>query len=335
MKKIVGILTVAALATSLFAEVNVGAWGRSGMDVISTSDFKSGSVVATPGWADGSRVGVSFGAADEDGNIGFNLNVDSNGGTIGIGDQAKIWANIGPLQVQFGKIQLDDLRGSIGDNGNRTEFCVAGEDAIFARMNPQNGMTLALRPVDGLFIGAAIDPNEDWGAAGTAIQGGIGYTIADVAQLKAQYIGKANTVGDVQVGVDVLALPVLVEVGVRVGGLADVKNKGTVNGTIGFAGAFDALSIKGHVICNFENKGSKVTDNLTAGCEVQAEYGLGVCDLGVNAGYKFAQGENSLGGELYAKKGFGNGYLFGGVADTFVIGGANSFKVPVGAEYWF
>lgn len=327
MKKIVGILTVAALATSLFAEVNVGAWGRSGMDLVSTSDFKSGSVVATPGWADGSRVGINFGAADEDGNIGFNLNVDSNGGSIGIGDQAKIWANLGPLQVQFGKIQMDDLRGSIGDNGNRTEFCVAGEDAIFARFNPQNGMTLALR-TNGLFVGASIDPDEDWGAAGTAIQGGVGYTIEDVAQLKAQYIGAKNTVGDIQVGVDVLALPVLVEVGAKVTGLAD-KAVG-VNSTIGFAGGFDALSIKGHVIFNYA-----AGNAITAGGEVQGEYALDVCDLGFNAGYKYDAGANSLGGELYAKKGFGNGYIFGGVADTFEVGGANTFKVPVGAEYWF
>ena len=176
MKKILGIAAVAAMvATSAFAEVTVGAWGRSGMNFINKNNdsatFKStapgsseykgtdgsdATVDPTPGFASGSRVGVNFAGVNADKTIGFNLNVDSNGGTVGIGDQAKVWGKIGFLTVQFGKIQLDDLRGSVGDWGNR-DIGSKGEDDIFSRFYPSKGMTVELRPIDGLFIGAAID----------------------------------------------------------------------------------------------------------------------------------------------------------------------------------
>ena len=458
MKKIVGILTVAALATSLFAEVNVGAWGRSGMDftavsaerdpvteVTFTEDGKTvvknsttgkkdgeqdgtvktgmGDVTATPGWAAGSRVGVNFGAADADGNIGFNLNVDSNGCSIGVGDQAKVWANVGPVKVQFGRIQLDDLRGSIGDWGNREAFSVAGEDSIFTRFNP-TGMTISATPVEGLFIGASINAGNSILDTLKSAQAGVGYTIADIAQIKAQYIGGQKTVthkdttkksvtpatkeialnkekteviikdvaekvvyaskeevlpyyGKIQAGVDILCLPMLVEIGVSVP-LAQktifdsnvyvddkevnaVTLQRAVDSTIGFSGSADAFSYKGHVIFNFADTSSNAMLNLTMGCDFACEYDLGVVALGANAGYKYAPSfakdsegnitsftdidvSNGFGGELYAKKAFGNGYFFGGVAGTCDITKDASLaktvttynvKIPVGAEYWF
>jgi hypothetical protein len=169
MKKIIGIVAVAAMvASGAFAEITFGAWGRSGMNFGNVETKKSGSadatisqstVSATPSWASGSRIGFNVAGSTEGGNVGFKVNVDSNGSTIGIGDQAKVWGKIGWLTAEFGKIQVDDLRGSIGDWGNR-DIGSKGEDDIFTRFEPKLGMALELRPVDGLFLGAAIDASK-------------------------------------------------------------------------------------------------------------------------------------------------------------------------------
>jgi hypothetical protein len=166
MKKIIGIVAVAAMvASGAFAEITFGAWGRTGINFGNVTTTKTGSadatstdatVSATPSWASGARVGFNVTGATEDGNVGFKVNVDSNGNTIGIGDQAKVWGKIGWLTAEFGKIQLDDLRGSIGDWGNR-DIGSKGEDDIFTRFYPTLGMALELRPVDGMFLGATID----------------------------------------------------------------------------------------------------------------------------------------------------------------------------------
>ena len=97
------------------------------------------------------------------------------------------------------------------------------------------------------------------------------------------------------------------------------------------------------------------------------EYDLGMCSVGLTAKYNItmANGKetiftvelddgymvNNIGAELYLKKGFGNGYLFAGVADELKITSYtqkldsdnngtttvtnNTFSIPVGAEYWF
>jgi len=172
--------TVAAVSTlaltGAFCDITVGAWGRAGLHlgnseietVRITNEITSGSSVylydstvsGTPSCAGGTgRTGFVVSGSNPDNTIGFTLNVDSNAGTAGVGDQAKIRAELGSVEIQFGKIQLDDLRGTIDNWGDR-DFGgdgVKGCDDMFTRFYPYEGMTLALRPVEGLFVGAAVN----------------------------------------------------------------------------------------------------------------------------------------------------------------------------------
>ncbi len=395
MKKIIGIAAIAAMvATSAFAEITFGAWGRSGLDLfgIGTSGTKTegtGSdtetwadttynTTATPSWASGSRVGFSVAGTSEDGNIGFNVNVDANGGSWGVGDQAKIWANLGFVKVQFGKIQLDDLRGSIGDWGNR-DISWKGEDAVFTRFQPSLGATISMTPIEGLFVGAAIDTSSGSGTVETkamlkAAQVGAGYTVKDVVQLKAQFIGNGTDnddgkyqTGTLEFGADLLMIKNnLVEIGFKLP-MAEDNANGYFNAIVSAKGSADKLAYKAQVYGDFA-QGAKLittTENEmvpTIGINFGAEYDLSSFTVGLTGGYNITfQSEsksgvdaslvtNALLGELYAKKGFGNGYIFAGVADSvsFAVGSLtysgdtakstttkNSFYIPVGAEYWF
>ena len=333
MKKTMIAASVAALAlcSSAFADVSVGAWGRSGLNaVIDTDDISASYLEATPDWASGSRVGVNFGASNPENTIGFKLNLDSNGGTVGVGDQAKIYGSLFDcITVQFGKIQLDTLRGSIGDWGNRTSFSVAGEDTLFTRFNPSKGATVSFDS-NGLFIGAAIDSSVtvDSGSSSklgdifAATQAGIGYTINDLMQIKAQYIGDAtsDSWGTVEAGVDLLMIPQnVVETGVKVV-LAD---KVGVQGTVGLSGHVDSLSYIAHVTDSYS------TSNYF-GFDAGAEYDFGPCAMGVTGGFSYDT-EAKFGVESYAKKAYSNGYLFGGAAYSTSKG----VYLPVGIEFFF
>jgi predicted porin len=382
MKKIIGIVAVAAMvASGAFAEITFGAWGRSGMNFVNATTTKNGSndatttdptVAATPGWAGGSRIGFNVTGSTEDGNVGFKVHVDSNGGTIGIGDQAKVWGKIGWLTAEFGKIQVDDLRGSIGDWGNR-DIGSKGENDIFCRFEPAVGMALELRPVEGLFIGVVADSSAKMDYTDTpvtsdkmedvfkAVNAGIGYTVKDAVQVKAAYFGSAieDDYGRIEVGLDLLMIKNnLVEIGAKLPLFKDdaarlaAKNKDYFSVCAGFSGSADKLSYKGHVF----GSSSVIMDGLdykslpVAGFDAAGEYDLGLFALGLTAKYQITinsvakTSKHEPGVELYAKKNLGNGYLFAGVADSLTMTVAetesgsvlkNEFCIPVGAEYWF
>ncbi len=338
MKKIIGTLSVLALVgASAFADIAIGGWGRSGINLFEKSGSSDATVTGTPSWAQIGRVGVNFSASTEDNTFGFLLNVDSNAADIGIGDNAKIWANLGFFKFQFGKIQLDDLRGSIGDWGNRQAIAVAGEDDLFKRFYPTQGMTVSMTPIEGLFMGAAINIDQDTTTSTytssaddvyRSIQVGAGYTIKDTAQLKAQYIGstKAEDSARAEFGADILAIPnLLIESGVKVpiGAKAD-KTKITIAENY----SKDAIASIGHVVV-------QLTDTLYTAADLELEYALDPVTIGVNGGFTH-QSTSTFGGEVYLKKAYSNGYLFGGVADTYdTSDSTNTISIPVGVEYWF
>lgn len=111
----------------------------------------------------------NFSASTEDNKLGFNLDleyvVDSNGGLgkISIPDQAKVWWQPTDWFLgQVGMIEVDDLRGSVGDWGvGRRDIGSLDEDAIFDRFYPWAGVALSFYPVEGLFIGATFDAYKD------------------------------------------------------------------------------------------------------------------------------------------------------------------------------
>ena len=157
MKKIVGIIAAAALATSAFAEINIGSWNRAVFEPIHyDGDTLRSFNGASWGVGDkgGSRTSVSFSASTE--NAGFVIDLHSNP-AIGVGDNSYVWVKpINMLTVKFGKI----------DNANgRLDHCFGAWDA--SRFNTMEGEGLAgvdrswrggqaanivLEPVEGLII---------------------------------------------------------------------------------------------------------------------------------------------------------------------------------------
>lgn len=197
-----------------------------------------------PDWSYGCRVGFWIIGRTNDERWGFDFNLDSdaaalfvgaqnydsnsvignlktkNGGlsyaesgkyAVAIGDQAKIWGifdfNPIDLKVAFGKMREQELRGSIGDFGQRESADVRSEDDIFTEMWPVLGMFVSAKgqkgtALEGLYaavdcdafglISSANETDKEYktklSTLASTLQGGVGYTIPGIAQVKAQFI---------------------------------------------------------------------------------------------------------------------------------------------------
>ncbi len=157
MKKIVGIIAAAALATSAFAEINIGSWNRAVFEPLHyDGDTLRSFNGASWGVGDkgGSRTSLSFSASTE--NAGVVIDLHSNP-AIGVGDNSYVWVKpIDMLTVKFGKI----------DNANgRLDHCFGAWDASrFATMEGEGlagvdrswrggqAANIVLEPVEGLII---------------------------------------------------------------------------------------------------------------------------------------------------------------------------------------
>ncbi|MBQ8013776.1 MAG: hypothetical protein IJ257_05210, partial [Treponema sp.] len=133
---------------------------------------------------------------------------------VAIGDQAKIWGLFdNPLfqtKVAFGRMRENELRGSIGDFGQRESSDVKSEDNIFQEIWTATGLFASVKgledsPLAGFYANAAIDLAGTLGGesatdtdsdkeislykAMRTAQTGLGYTIPGLFQVKAQYWG--------------------------------------------------------------------------------------------------------------------------------------------------
>ena len=193
-----------------------------------------------PDWSYGSRVGFWIVGRTPDEKFGFDLNLDADARSlfvhklwdsdessdktnynedgkyaVAIGDQAKIWGKFDlPLDLQskiaFGRMRENELRGSIGDFGQRESSYVKSEDDIFQEIWTATGLFADLRAgedsaLKGLYINGAIDIAGTLGGESATdadsdksvsfykamrnAQAGIGYTIPSLLQVKAQYWG--------------------------------------------------------------------------------------------------------------------------------------------------
>lgn len=222
----------------------------------------------------------NFSASTEDGMFGMNLDleyaVDSEGGfgNVSLPDQAKVWwMPTDWFLGQIGMVEVDDLRGTIGDWGNgRRDIGSLGEDDIFDRFYPQAGLALSFYPLEGLFVGATFDAykggKDDVGNWAEnfykSINVGFGYTIDEKFQIKAAYFGAKDPRdgskdelkdddfnGKLELGFDWnINESNLLEVGVKIPLWSDNDERDEENGYLfqavaGIAGENDNLSYKG------------------------------------------------------------------------------------------
>lgn len=326
MKKLFAFILGGAFTASFaFADVSIGISGRGAARVFDFSGYnndydneaaKAAGALEKNG-KDGSHSSpatvfgeflndFNFSASTEDGMFGMNLDleyaVDSEGGfgSVSLPDQAKVWwMPTDWFLGQIGMVEVDDLRGTIGDWGNgRRDIGSLGEDDIFDRFYPQAGVALSFYPVEGLFIGATFDAfgpvNKD--DDGVIIQDGFasniwaenfyksinvgfGYTIDEKFQIKAAYFGAKDPRdgskdelkdddfnGKLELGFDWnINESNLLEVGVKIPLWSDNDERDKENGYLfqavaGIAGENDNLSYKGHALYRSMNGTDKDGD---------------------------------------------------------------------------
>lgn len=382
MKKLFAFILGGAFTASFaFADVSIGISGRGAARVFDFSGYnnnydneaaKTAEVLgkdgshSSPATVFGEFLNdFNFSASTEDGMFGMNLDleyaVDSNDGfgEISLPDQAKVWWKPTDWFLgQIGRIEVDDLRGTIGDWGNgRRDIGSLGEDDIFDRFYPQTGVALSFYPVEGLFIGATFDAFKDGKDGGDwaenfykSINVGFGYTIDDKFQIKAAYFGDKDNKkadkdeledddfnGKLELGFNWnINENNLLEVGVKIPLWSDNDKRDKENGYLfqavaGVAGENDNLSYKGHAAYRSMNGTDKDGDLAyfpDFGVDAGIGYALENFTLGatVNYGGTFNNllvkniAVNSFGAEVYVKKDVAaDCFVFAGIADTLTV----------------
>ena len=212
MKKIVGTIAAIALAaSSAFAGVNVGMGFNRGFFVPFAYDGTDAKAGISTSWGAEPRVGVSFSAASEQ--VGVVADVKFDGGNVAVNDNAYIWVKpVEWFKMNIGQSFDDTLRGNacFGSwDWLRPADIILGEDLIFTRVcqnplggayAPLQGVILMLDPIEGLHISVGLPTGygiaANWEDLISYTQVQAGYTIADVAQIKAQWIGKGKNADD-------------------------------------------------------------------------------------------------------------------------------------------
>lgn len=349
MKKLFAFILGGAFTASFaFADVSIGISGRGAARVFDFSGYNNdydndAAKTAEVFGKDGSHSSpatvfgeflndFNFSASTEDGKFGMNLDleytVDSEGGfeKVSLPDQAKVWwMPTDWFLGQIGMVEVDDLRGTIGDWGNgRRDIGSLGEDDIFDRFYPQAGVALSFYPIEGLFIGATFDAykslidDENPGAGRKnsdawaenfykSINVGFGYTIDDKFQIKAAYFGAKDPRdgskdelkdddfnGKLELGFDWnINESNLLEVGVKIPLWSDNDERDEENGYLfqavaGIAGENDNLSYKGHAAYRSMNGTDKDGDLAyfpVFGVDAGMEYALEKFTLGATVNY--------------------------------------------------
>lgn len=348
MKKLFAFILGGAFTASFaFADISIGISGRGAARVFDFSGYNNdydNEAAKTAGafGKDGSHSSpatvfgeflndFNFSASTEDGKFGMNLDleyaVDSERGfgNVSLPDQAKVWwMPTDWFLGQIGMVEVDDLRGTIGDWGNgRRDIGSLGEDDIFDRFYPKAGLALSFYPLEGLFIGATFDAfgpviYDDNGAIlddsavwaenfYKSINVGFGYTIDEKFQIKAAYFGAKDPRdgskdelkdddfnGKLELGFDWnINESNLLEVGVKIPLWSDNDERDEENGYLfqavaGIAGENDNLSYKGHALyrsMNGTNKDGDLAYFPVFGVDAGIEYALEKFTLGATVNY--------------------------------------------------
>ena len=334
MKKIVGTIAAIALAaSSAFAGVNVGMGFNRGvfapflMQKIGDNTNFYMTNAASWGWG-GPRIGASFSASSEQ--IGVVADVKFDGGNVAVNDNAYIWVKpVEWFKMNIGQSFDDTLRGNacFGSWDWLRPGNILGEDLIFTRVcanplggayAPLQGAILMLDPIEGLHISVGLPTGygiaANWEDLVAKAQIQAGYTIADIAQIKAQWIGAGKNAddeleGQIEVAASVKAIEgMTLDVGAKFGlfdkeySLAGVSAKAKpINIGLFWGMPVGALSLNANAGVEFANASIDDVDlsytKLSIGAGVGYDLGNG---MSVGADVRYAQGFGSA--EAYGVK---------------------------------
>ena len=303
MKKIVGIIAAAALATSAFAEINVSSWNRAVFEPFHyDGDTLRSETGASWGVSDGGacRSGLSFSASTE--NAGINIDINAEGG-VGTGDNALVWVKpVDMLTIKFG--QIDNNFGRL-DHGfgtwDRSRFSFAdafyGEGLAGIGRKKGVGANFSLTPVEGLVIDYEANFN-DWDADGNKIsdnhsydtlwessstligyKADFGFIRAIINGEQAAYYSVKDTdtkpAASIALAADITAVENLVlKFGVKVPTVLKSANS-RINGAVAADYNLDALALHANAILSVGPKKTNDDGDYELG-NIGAAFGLGV-----------------------------------------------------------
>ena len=363
MKKIVGTIAAIALAaSSAFAGANFGmGFNRGFFTPIAGADGKMYTGISAT-WGAEPRIGASFSAASED--VGVVADVKFDGGNVAVNDNAYIWVKPASwLKLNIGQSFDDTLRGNacFGTWDWLRPGNILGEDLTFVRVcqnplsgayAPVQGAIVMLDPIEGLHLSVALNmpfahtdsPYWDgyvpqtWETLAKKIQVQAGYTIPDVMQIKAQWIGNGANGGVVNAAV---ALKAVEGMTLDVGAFIPVENDSKTTIAAFWGMGFDAVSVNVNAqvaLANdsrsFENSGK--TD-VAAGAGIGVDLGNGLsCGADVRYSQSFKANENidpKIAFAAWLDKGIANGTLGVAVQGALKTGirdfAASDFTVAV------
>ena len=169
-------------ATALSAEITFGSWGRALWVTAANSgyyegtDWKSETVSDVhQSWGGASAPRTALAISGNSDNVGFALDIHSNGTELGQGDNALIWVKpIDIVKVSVGKHDQNVLRGDACFglwNWDRIGVVKTGfaeqEGWTFADYLDVQGVSITATPVEGLTLGVGIplflDHDPNWG----------------------------------------------------------------------------------------------------------------------------------------------------------------------------
>ena len=357
MKKIVGTIAAIALAaSSAFAGANFGMGFNRGFFTPFAWDGEAKADISTS-WGASPRIGASFSAASED--VGVVADVKFDGGNVAVNDNAYIWVKPASwLKVQIGQSFDDTLRGNacFGTWDWLRPGNILGEDLTFVRVcqnplsgayAPVQGAIVMLDPIEGLHLSVALNmpfahtdtPYWDgyvpqtWETLAKKIQVQAGYTIPDVMQIKAQWIGNGANGGVVNAAV---ALKAVEGMTLDVGAFIPVEDASKTTIAAFWGMGFDALSVN----VNAKVDLAKDADNATkvaAGAGVGYDFGNGLsCGADVRYSQSFKANVNNdpaIAFAAWLDKGIANGTLGVAVQGALKTGirdfAASDFTVAV------
>jgi len=384
-----GLIGVAAFADDA-PKVTIGEWGRqiyavSGGKNAAGDTLTQGQLSAS--WGSAPRI-VGLNIMADGGGAGFSITPSADSqGNFGLTDQNKAW--IKPADgwtVESGwSLETDTWRG-IHDFGNWNwlRFSFAHNDSVtFSRLGEGGYATAVEYNKDGLGGWASLtsksdatstngtDPSTSFGAA---LQAGAAYTIKDIGQLKAQYLGNnvvgrnnknlgstsnGDQYGIYEVAFNLSAVKGLYEeIGFTIPSSANAGYVVQVADSLGYA-VTDKATLNLQVIYadyNDKGTGGKAGTGLAGG--VGVDYDLGD-SVGISADIRYQNklannsgaaaaptggaDADTIGFGVGLTKGFANGLI--GVAfeyagkGGFSAGGLSktdaAWALPLRLEYWF